>query len=79
MKIVHEKVKDHLEKLITKYKERAYQRKKEIHFKLFDLVMEFLNKDRLPKGLGNKLKMKMIDPCKISNKNGNSVYELELP
>ena len=47
MRTVHDQVKDHLEKSVTKYKDKAYQ--KEIHFNVRDLVMAFLNKDRLPK------------------------------
>ena len=32
MKTVHEQVKDHLEYAVAKYKDKAYLKKKEIHF-----------------------------------------------
>ena len=65
IKIVHDQVKDHLEKSLTKYKDKAYLKKKEIHFKVGDLVMAFLNNDRLTKGPSRKLQMKKIGPCKF--------------
>lgn len=79
MKTVHDQVKDHLDKLVAKYKDMFDKKKKEVHFKIGDLVMAFLNNDKLPKGLGIKLQMKRIGPCKILHKHGNNAYELELP
>ena len=60
MKIVHDQLKDHLEKSIAKYKDKEDQNKKESHFKVGDLVMAFLKNEMIPKGIGNKLWMKAL-------------------
>jgi hypothetical protein len=44
-----------------------------------DLVLEHLRKERFPRGMYNKLKMKKIGPCKILRKFDANDFELELP
>ena len=50
IKIVSDQVKDHLDKSTTKYKDKVDLKNNKIHFKVGDLVMDLINKDRLPKG-----------------------------
>ena len=58
MKDVHQQVKDKLQMSVEKYKEQADKRTGDLHFKVGDLVMIHLKKERLPKGRYTKLFMK---------------------
>jgi hypothetical protein len=43
------------------------------------LILAHLKKERFPRGMYKKLKMKKIGPCKIVRKFGANAYEIELP
>lgn len=54
-------------------------RRREVQFKLNDLVFAHLRKERFPRGEFNKLKLKKIGSCKILRKISANAYELEFP
>ena len=53
-------------------------RRREIQFKVGDLVLAHLRMERFIRGEYNKLKLKKVGPCKILRKFSANSYELEL-
>ncbi|XP_059076800.1 uncharacterized protein LOC131876047 [Cryptomeria japonica] len=76
---IHKQVKEILEKNVDKYKKKADLKKRDVQFKVGDLVFTHLRKERLPKGKYTKLMMKKIGICKVVHKYGNNAYDIELP
>lgn len=76
---IHKQVKETLEKNLDKYKRKVDLKKRDVQFKVGDLVLAHLRKERMPKGKYTKLMMKKIGPCKVAHKYGNNAYEIELP
>ncbi|XP_059070558.1 uncharacterized protein LOC131860197 [Cryptomeria japonica] len=79
MKEIHEQVKASLQQSVDKYKLRVDVKRRDVQFKVGDLVMAYLRKERLPKGQPSKLLMKKIGPLWVVHKFGNNAYEVELP
>lgn len=57
----------------------ADKTRRNVQFKVEDLVLAYLRKERLPKGQPTRLLMKKIRPLKVVHKYGQNAYEVELP
>ena len=54
-------------------------RSREVNYEVGDLVLDYPQNERFPKGEYNKLKFKKIGPYKILRKFSANAYELQLP
>jgi hypothetical protein len=79
MKELHNQVKERLQNSSQEYKRRADQQRQKLQFRVGDLILAHLRKERFPRGTYNKLKMKKSGPCRIIRKFGANAYEIELP
>ena len=59
-------------------KEKKDEGRRDLHFQVGDLVMVFLSKPRLTKGIPRKLEMRRIGPCKVLEKYGSNTYKIDL-
>ena len=74
-----EQVKVRLQDSNTNNKAREYSKSREKNYKVGDLVLSYMKRDRFPKGKYNKLNMKNIGPCRILRKFSANAYRLEIP
>ena len=58
MKELHSQVKERLQSSSQEYKRRADQHRRELQFKVGDLILVHLRKERFPRVMYNKLNMK---------------------
>jgi hypothetical protein len=79
MQELHNKIKEWLQSSNQEYKRRANQHRRELQFKVGDLVLAHLKKEMFPSGTYNKMKMKKIGSCNIFKKFEANAYEIELP
>ena len=79
IRAIHEQVKQQLQNSNIKYKSRADTKKREVNFEVGHLVLAHLRKERFPKRAYNKLKFKIIGPCRVLRKFSANAYEIELP
>ena len=68
-----------LQSQVEKYKSREDKTRRYLQYKVGDLVLSYLRKERLHKGYPTKLLMKKIGPLRILLKYGTNAYEVELP
>ena len=68
MKELHEQVRKKFQNQVEKYKTRVDKTRRDLQFKVGDLVLAYLKKERLPKGVPTKLLMNKIGPLKILHK-----------
>lgn len=73
---IHKQIRETLEKNVEKYKRKADLKRKDVQFKVGDLVLAHLRKEIFPKGKYTNLMMKKIGPCKGLHKYGSNAYEI---
>jgi hypothetical protein len=60
MQKLHDQIKEQLQDISNKYKDRVDQHRRELQFEVGDQVLEHFRKERFPRGTSNQLKMKKI-------------------
>jgi hypothetical protein len=76
---LHDRVREQIQNNCHKYKSRVDQKRREVQFEVGDEVLAHFIKERFPRGMYNKLKMKKIGPCRILRKFAANSYEIEFP
>jgi hypothetical protein len=76
---MHETTKLNIEKMNKKYRIAASKGRKEVKFKLGDLVWLYLRKERFSEFRKFKLMSHAVGPFKILAKTNDNAYKIELP
>lgn len=79
LSFIHTQVHDNLQVASAKYKEAADRHRRDVQFKVGDLVWAILTKDRFPPREYNKLKSRKIGPVEVVEKINANAYRLKLP
>lgn len=78
MKDMHQQVRDKLIHTSEKYKQAVDLKRRDVQFKVGDMVMIHLKKERLPKEKYTKMLMKKIGPFKVLKRCGTNAYKIDL-
>lgn len=76
---LHQQVQNNLETVAAKYKAAVDVHRRDVQFKVGDLVWAVLTKDRFPANTYNKLKSRKVGPLEVLEKINNNAYRLRLP
>jgi hypothetical protein len=76
---LHDRVREKLQDNSQKYNNKVDQKRREVQFEFGDEVLAHLRKERFPRGMHNKLKIRKIGPCNILKKFAANSYEIEFP
>ncbi|CAA7036125.1 unnamed protein product [Microthlaspi erraticum] len=79
LSFIHSQVHENLQVASAKYKEAADRHRRDVQFKVGDLVWAILTKDRFPPREYNKLKSRKIGPVEVVEKINANAYRLKLP
>ena len=79
MKKLHEQIRVQIKKTNEAYKAKADKNRKQLEFKLGDLVWLHLRKERFSSRRKNKLLARSDGPFEVIEKVGSNAYKLQLP
>jgi hypothetical protein len=79
LKEIHELVHKNLTVAYEKYKAHVDKRRRQVEFRVGELVWIYLSKDRYPKGDYNKLTRRKFGPYPVLEKFGENAYRVMLP
>ncbi len=79
IKALHKQVKKQIEKKNVAYAQSMNKRRKQVHFKAYDLVWIYLWKERFPSKRKSKLMPWVERPFRVKEKVNDNAYKIKLP